>query len=243
MWFLRQSTASQEIPLGPFLDSTDGNSQETALSIANTDIKLLKTGGTSESSKNSGGATHIAGGRYYAVLDATDTDTIGPMRVSVHVAGALAVWLDCCVLDEAVFDVMFGTTAPSTHTAAAVQALVAAGPVASVTGAVGSVTAGVTLAANQHVIVDSGTVTTLTNLPAAPTDWLTAAAVKADAVTKIQSGLSTYAGGDTSGTTTLLSRLTAARAGYLDNINNATLAPPTQPTSRSSSPRPTLPPP
>jgi len=35
------------------------------------------------------------------------------------------------------------------------------------------------------------TVTTLTNLPAATTDWLTAAAVKADAVTEIQSGLST----------------------------------------------------
>jgi hypothetical protein len=33
--------------------------------------------------------------------------------------------------------------------------------------------------------------TTLTNLPSAPTDWLTAAAVKADAVTKIQTGLST----------------------------------------------------
>jgi len=39
------------------------------------------------------------------------------------------------------------------------------------------------------VITASGTVTTLTNLPDAPTDWLTAAAVKADAVTKIQSGL------------------------------------------------------
>ena len=35
------------------------------------------------------------------------------------------------------------------------------------------------------------TVTTLTNLPAAPTDWLAAAAVKADAVTKIQNGLAT----------------------------------------------------
>jgi len=39
------------------------------------------------------------------------------------------------------------------------------------------------------------TTTTLTNLPAATTDWLTAAGVKADAVTKIQAGLSTYAGG------------------------------------------------
>ena len=50
---------------------------------------------------------------------------------------------------------------------------------------------GVALAASQHVIVDSGTVTTLSNLPAAPTDWLAAAAVKADAVTKIQLGLAT----------------------------------------------------
>ncbi len=46
------------------------------------------------------------------------------------------------------------------------------------------------------VVLGTGlTVNILTNLPAAPTDWLTAAAVKADAVTKIQSGLSTYAGG------------------------------------------------
>ena len=50
---------------------------------------------------------------------------------------------------------------------------------------------GVSLAASQHVIVDSGTVTTLTNLPAVTTDWLTAAGVKADAVTKIQAGLAT----------------------------------------------------
>jgi hypothetical protein len=57
--------------------------------------------------------------------------------------------------------------------------------------------------------VGGGTVTTLTNLPAIPTDWLAAGGVKADAVTKIQSGLSTYAGGDTPGTTTLLARLPA----------------------------------
>lgn len=43
------------------------------------------------------------------------------------------------------------------------------GAVGSVTGAVGSVTAGVTLAASQHVIVDSGTVTTVTNQLAAAT--------------------------------------------------------------------------
>jgi hypothetical protein len=65
------------------------------------------------------------------------------------------------------------------------------------------------------------TVTTLTNLPAAPTDWLSAAAVSAAAVNKVQAGLSTYAGGDTAGTTTLLARLTSTRAGLLDNLDAA----------------------
>lgn len=116
MWYLRQSTASQEIPLGPFVDSTDGNTAETGLTIANTDIKLFKTGATVQVNKNSGGATHIANGNYYTVLDATDTDTIGPLRISVHIAGALAVWLDCIVLDEAIYDWLFGTTAPNTQT-------------------------------------------------------------------------------------------------------------------------------
>lgn len=116
MQFLRQSTASQEVLLGPFVDSTDGNTEETALTIANTDIKLWKTGATTLANKNSGGATHISNGEYYAVLDATDTDTIGPMVIRVHVAGALAVRLFCTVLDEAVYDVLFGTVAPATAT-------------------------------------------------------------------------------------------------------------------------------
>ena len=72
---------------------------------------------------------------------------------------------------------------------------------------------GVTLAASQHVIVDSGTVTTLTNLPAVTTDWLTGAGVKADAVTKIQSGLATPTN-ITAGTITTVTNLTnAATAG------------------------------
>jgi hypothetical protein len=111
---LRQSTASQEIPLGPFVDSTDGNTEEGGLTIANTDIKIWKTGATTLASKNSGGATYISNGVYYAVLDATDTDTIGPLVIFVHVAGALAVRLACEVLDETVYDVQFGTVAPAT---------------------------------------------------------------------------------------------------------------------------------
>ena len=114
MIYLRQSTASQEVPLGHFVDDTDGKTAETGLTIANTDIKVWKTGATTLANKNSGGATHISGGIYYAVLDATDTDTIGPLVLLIAVSGALAVRVECCVLDEAVFDVWFGTTAPST---------------------------------------------------------------------------------------------------------------------------------
>lgn len=33
MIFLKQSTASQEVPLGYFVDSTDGNTEETGLTI------------------------------------------------------------------------------------------------------------------------------------------------------------------------------------------------------------------
>lgn len=87
---------------------------------------------------------------------------------------------------------------------------------------------GATLASTTNItagtVTTATTATNLTNLPTAPTDWLTAAAVKADAVTKVQTGLSTYAGGDTAGTTTLLSRVSALRAGYLDNLSAGAVA-------------------
>lgn len=107
---LKQSTASQEIPLGYFLDSTDGNTEETALSIANTDIKLWKAGATTLANKNSGGATHMANGLYYAVLDATDTDTLGPLVIFVHVAGALPIRLECQVMLANVYESLVAGT-------------------------------------------------------------------------------------------------------------------------------------
>ena len=107
---LKQSTASQEIPLGYFVDSTDGNTEKTALTIANTDIKLWKNGATTLASKNSGGATHISNGIYYAVLDATDTNTLGPLVIFVHVTGALPVRVECEVLPPNVFEALIAGT-------------------------------------------------------------------------------------------------------------------------------------
>lgn len=121
MIFLRQSTASQELPLGRFVSTADGDTEMTALTIANTDIKLWKTGATSLANKASGGATHMANGEYYCVLDATDTNTIGPMKVTVHVATALYVQVFCCVLSSTIYDQLFGTAALSTLDAASVR--------------------------------------------------------------------------------------------------------------------------
>lgn len=121
MMFLRQSTASQEILLGTFLDSTDGVTPETALTIANTDIKLFKKGATAEVSKNSGGATHIASGRYYAVLDATDTDTTGLLEINVSVAGALPVRREFMVLAISVYTALVDGATPLSVTAATVS--------------------------------------------------------------------------------------------------------------------------
>lgn len=66
------------------------------------------------------------------------------------------------------------------------------------------------------------TVTNLTNLPTAPTDWLTAAAVKADAVTKVQNGLATPTN-ITSATGVTLAAVTHTGAVIptVTNLNNA----------------------
>jgi hypothetical protein len=109
MLFLKQSTAGQSIVLGPFVDSTDGDTAETGLTIANTDIKLSKNGGTL-TSKNSGGGTHDADGWYTATFDATDTSTVGRLQVKVHVAGALTVYHEAIVLPANIYDSFIGGT-------------------------------------------------------------------------------------------------------------------------------------
>ena len=108
MIYLKQSTASQEVLLGPFVDATDGVTAETALSIANTDIKIWVAGATTLANKNSGGATHISAGNYYAVLDATDTATLGSGAIVVQMSGALAVRVNFCILAANVYDSIIG---------------------------------------------------------------------------------------------------------------------------------------
>lgn len=87
----------------------------------------------------------------------------------------------------------------------------------NVTGSVGSVAAGVTLAAGVvQSIWDA--------LTSALTTSGSVGKLLVDNVNATISSRSTYAGGDTAGTTTLLSRLTSTRAGYLDNLSAGAVA-------------------
>jgi hypothetical protein len=201
MQYLKQSTASQEISLGYFLDSTDGNTEETALTIANTDIKLRKGGTTTLANKNSGGATHISNGVYHATLDATDTNTLGMLEIYVHVAGALAVKNTYMVLPAASYDAIvtngLNDISPAevntecdtaltdydapTNTELNARTLASADYFDASTDLV-------TLAAVTHTgaviptVTTTTTATNLTNLPSIPANWLTSAGIAASAL-------------------------------------------------------------
>ena len=87
------------------------------------------------------------------------------------------------------------------------------------------------LAGSFKAMLDTGTApsstwATFTN--AIPDNWITNSGLDSSAIASIQSGLSTYAGGDTAGTTTLLSRVTATRAGYFDYLASGPVATQTQ---------------
>ena len=110
MLFLKQSTASQSVLIGPFVDSSDGTTAETGLTIANTDIRLSKNGGNL-AAKNSGGATHDEAGWYTITLDATDTNTVGRLQLHCKMTGALMVHAEYWVLEEAIYDALFGASA------------------------------------------------------------------------------------------------------------------------------------
>ena len=194
--YLKQSTASQEIPLGPFLDSSDGNTEEAGLTIANTDIKVWKSGATALVSKNSGGATYASNGVYYCVLDATDTNTLGTLTIHVHVSGALAVRVECVILAANIYDAMIGGSDNlqvdvTQWLGATVNALISGRVDASIGAVASGVIAAASFAAGALDSVWSAAARTLTAIS------------------------------DSAGVTTLLGRLSLSRAALLDNLNAA----------------------
>ncbi len=122
---LKLSTASQVVHLGPFF--TTAGAPATGLTIANTDIKLLKKGGTSFVNKNSGGATEISQGLYHCTMDATDSNTLGDMEAHVNVTGAMPLAERLRVASANEWDALHGGTKWLSVTADEPKVSIAAG--------------------------------------------------------------------------------------------------------------------
>lgn len=110
MVHLKQSTA-YTFRVGPFLDETDGKTAETTLTITQPDIRLSKAGGDFAQRNAAGTLTHDESGWYILVLDTTDLNTVGSLIVAIHESGALPVWVEFQVLEEATYDFLYASGA------------------------------------------------------------------------------------------------------------------------------------
>lgn len=106
---LKQSTAATVV-LGPFVDSTDGVTAETALTISQADVRLSKNAGAFAQKDDANSATHMENGYYSCALSTTDTNTLGRLTITVAESGALPIRQEYEVLRADEFDALFTAT-------------------------------------------------------------------------------------------------------------------------------------
>ena len=128
--WLKQSTAVT-VSMGTFVDSIDGNTEETGLTISQADIRLSKNGGAYAQTNNAAGATHQEKGMYGVPLDTTDTGTLGTLKVHIHETGALPVWDDFMVVPANVWDSLFGADKLQVHADEITNGLITAAAIAN----------------------------------------------------------------------------------------------------------------
>jgi len=235
---LRQSTAFT-FRIGPFSDSTDGVTAETALSIGQSNIQISKDGGAFAQTSATPTTTHDARGWYQCPLTATDTNTLGPLTVEISMTGACPVWEHFMVVPANVYDSLVDGTdlldANVSQFGGTNGTFSSGRPEVNSTHWGGTAVASATVRATLEQILGT-TITegaagrvaaafqTLFNV-ASPV--LTAASVNqtGDSYARIgANGVSLSAIPDLAGVTTLLSRLSATRAGYLDNLSAGAVA-------------------
>ena len=174
---LKQSTAATLV-LGPFVDSTDGVTAKTALSIVQADIRISKNGGAFAQSHNSAGATHMENGYYSIPLDTTDSDTLGRIIVAVSKATALPVFARAMVMPANVWDSLHGAAKLLVQTDAITDAVFTAAKFATdaidanalKADAVNEIRNGLGLASANLDTQLSGINGKTTNLPSDPAD-------------------------------------------------------------------------
>ena len=96
---LKQS-ATAILTLGPFLDSTDGNTVEAGLTIAQANVRISKNGGDFAQKGNASASVYDEAGFYKSSVSVVDTGTLGHLKVAVHMTGSLSVWADYSVVDK-----------------------------------------------------------------------------------------------------------------------------------------------
>jgi len=107
--FLRQSTAVT-VKIGPFTDDTDGATLETGLTISQADVRLSKVGGSYAQKNESSACSHDENGEYDCALNATDTNTVGILKLLVKESGALVVWHSYMVIPANAYDSLVAGT-------------------------------------------------------------------------------------------------------------------------------------
>lgn len=110
MQWLKQNTAIT-LKIGPFVDEDDGKTAETGLTISQADVRLSKNGGNMAQKNEASACTHDELGDYDCPIDATDTNTLGRLRLHVHESGALPVWRNFMIVPANVWDSFFGADA------------------------------------------------------------------------------------------------------------------------------------
>jgi hypothetical protein len=108
---LKQSTAATVV-LGPFVDSTDGVTAETALTISQADVRLSKNAATFAQVNESTSASHMENGYYSKALNTTDTNTLGRLTITVAESGALPIRQEYEIVPAYEFDRLFDTVGP-----------------------------------------------------------------------------------------------------------------------------------
>jgi hypothetical protein len=107
--WLKQSTAIG-IALGPFVDEVDGFTVDENLVITQAEVRLKKGAGNWAQKNESASSTHEENGWYEIQLDTTDTNTVGPLMVSVTESGVLPVWREFMVMPANTYDSLVGGT-------------------------------------------------------------------------------------------------------------------------------------
>lgn len=92
--------------IGPAIDDTDFKTGETGV-IADTDIELSKDSGNFAAKNDTTNSVSKGDGFHLVELDATDTNTLGILKLRVSISGVLIFWEDYIVLPQQVYDSLY----------------------------------------------------------------------------------------------------------------------------------------